>query len=314
MKKISLLVAPLLIGGMVGCNSNTTSSSSSGPSIDRSFTVLAPTGTPSLGLINLLTMEDVEGTVGAPTLLAPALTTGSYDMVAAPITVGARLFAKSQKYSLASTFVWGNLFIASRVELNEFADLQGKEIHCFAENDTTGVVLKSLIEYNQVADVTVNYVDAVTTSNAALLAGTADIVVTAEPSLEMIKGKIENLSIIDLQEEYTKMTGKTSYPQAGLFVNNATLEEIGDRTFVDVALATIAQTVLDPQGSAKKAVEFDESFAAIGENNLAASIPHSNFMVKSKSENKEAIGYYLDLINDYNPDNLITIPGEDFYL
>ena len=135
------------------------------------------------------------------------------------------LFASNQKYKLVKTIVWGNFYIASLTEIKSVNDLEGKTITAFSQNSSPDIMLKAVLDaYGLTDKVTIEYVDAVTTANSMMMAGQAEIIISAEPSISVLKNK-KTVYTIDLQAEWNKLSGGSSFPQAGLFVNSELLTE-----------------------------------------------------------------------------------------
>jgi NitT/TauT family transport system substrate-binding protein len=170
---------------------------------DKKVSIIMPTGTPALGLAEYAVdaKEDENITIdivaGSDPLMA-AFVNKSYNVIVAPVNLGAKMFKQYEEYVLYSTFVWGNLYIASKQQINSFEDLDGKTVVAFGKNSTPDIVMQALLKHHKDINVTLEYVSDVSEANT-LLAGNQDkIIVTAEPSITKLKSKF-NLSIIDLQ-------------------------------------------------------------------------------------------------------------------
>jgi ABC-type nitrate/sulfonate/bicarbonate transport system substrate-binding protein len=284
------------------------------------YSFLAPTGTPSLALATVFDNNPqvkYEIVAGANPLVA-ALTSGSHDFIVAPVNVGAKLFASNQKYKLVKTIVWGNFYIASLTEIKSVNDLEGKTITAFSQNSSPDIMLKAVLDaYGLTDKVIIEYVDAVTTANSMMMAGQAEIIISAEPSISVLKNK-KTVYTIDLQAEWNKLSGGSSFPQAGLFVNSELLTEDkkeNTMAFIKKVLEKI-EDYKKPSVLAASAVKIDTSFETVGAANLEKAIPNCWISLKEKTEEQQAIKYYAEKLIALGLGAQIggAVPSEAFYL
>lgn len=303
---------------LTGCNKN---KEPDGNKVDdHVYSFIAPSGTPSLALSTLFDNNpqvSYEIVAGANPLVA-AFTSGTHDFVVAPVNVGAKLFANNQKYKLVKTIVWGNFYIASLSEINSVQDLEGKTITAFSQNSSPDIMLQVVLDAYGLKDkVKVEYVDAVTTANSMMMTGQAEIIISAEPSISVLKNK-KNIYTIDLQAEWNKLSDGNSFPQAGLFVNTALLtDDKKDNTlaFIEKVLTKI-EDYKTPSVLAASAVKIDTSFETVGAANLEKAIPNCWISLKAKAEEKAAVDYYAQKLIDLGLGAQIGggVPSEEFYL
>ena len=193
----------------------------------KKVSVIVPTGTPSLGIANVLndkTLVDANIVSGSDPLIA-AFTNASYDVVVAPVNLGAKLYNANENFSyiLYKTIVWGNYYLVSNEEIATLESLEGKTVLVFGKNSTPDVVLRTLISAKNI-NVNLEYVDDVATANSYLLSGKADIIVSAEPSLTKMSAN-KNFYTLDLQKQWQQLTGSYSLPQAGIFIKKDSKDE-----------------------------------------------------------------------------------------
>ena len=131
MKKLSILLISASSLLIVGCGGNQTSSSSL--EVKETFKAIMPSGTPSLGLATIINEHnDVCEIVNGSDPLVAAFNNASYDIVVAPVNLGAEFYNSKATYQLFETFVWGNTYIASLEPLTTFQDLDGVTVTGFA--------------------------------------------------------------------------------------------------------------------------------------------------------------------------------------
>ena len=314
MKKLVLCFVLVLVGLLVvsceyggGSNQNE----------ETKVSVIMPTGTPALGLaeyaVDAKDNENitVDVVAGSDPLMA-AFVNKSYNVIVAPVNLGAKMFKQYEEYVLYSTFVWGNLYIASKTELNSFKDLDGKTVVAFGKNSTPDIVMKALLKHHSDINVTLEYVTDVSEANT-LLAGNQDkIIVTAEPSISKLKSKF-NLSIIDLQEEWANMTGNDSYPQAGIFVQKDALKNKTIKEELEKMKSSVLNAIENPTNCAEKAVLMHTSFETLGKEVLISAIPNCHYQIVQNE--KEAVNYYLQMMIDLGFGKQMgeSLPKDEFF-
>lgn len=307
-KKLSLFLLSLCL---FSCNQVTSSSSTN--NVPSTVNIIAPQGTPSLGLANFYSDKtnynvfDIKS--GADALVA-AFTSNDYDIIVAPTNLGAKLYNANKKFVLYNTIVWGNLYLATtNSDINSFKDLNKKNVTLFGKNSTPDIVMKSLIKYYNI-NVELNYVDDVSNANAMLKTNKVDTIVSAEPSISKIGSTINNLKIIDLQTEFSKISNKGSYPQASIFVRNEKKNELKN------TLVKMKQSILDTKNieqTADNALLMHESFSTLGKETLIKAIPNCHFGIEENQ--KDAIENYFNKMNELGLGAQFgeKLPDEEFY-
>lgn len=282
--------------------------------IEEELSIIMPTGTPALALAEFAMTNDYvkEEVVAGSDPLVAAFTSKSHDVIVAPINLGAKMYATYQEYVLYKTFVWGNLYLASKNPINSFKELDGKKVIAFGKNSTPDIVMQALLKHHSDINVTVDYVADVSEANTLLASGKAEIIVTAEPSISKLKSKL-NLSVLDLQEEWAKMTGNESYPQAGIFVKKSVM----NKKYVKDALNDMKEAVINananPSNCAEYAVGLHTSFESLGKEVLTNAIPNCHYQILESD--KEAVNYYLQMMIDLGFAKQMggSLPVDEFY-
>ncbi|MDO5439611.1 MAG: hypothetical protein Q4F09_06280 [Erysipelotrichaceae bacterium] len=195
----------------------------------KHYSVIAPSGAPSLALLDLADDENttIEIVDGADALTAE-FSNAEKDFIIAPINLGVKLSQKTENYQLMAVLTWGNLFLVTKDE-NTSARLAGAKVAAFGEAAVPGKVIGYLAE--ELQGVEFEWFTSVQEASAAFLSGEYDAAVLAEPVLTMAHAKWKEnneedfVVAYDLQELYKEKSGFQSYPQAALFVRKATLQE-----------------------------------------------------------------------------------------
>ncbi|MEG1739424.1 MAG: ABC transporter substrate-binding protein [Bacilli bacterium] len=326
MKKVSLILSLLAVVSLVSCGEVTTSSSSK-ESLTSSIVVptspmsiVAPSGAPALGLVHYFSSYKEQSAIVAADSLVPTFVKGEKDAIVAPINVGIKMYNTNANYKLFKTITWGNLFILAKAEekVTNILDLKGKTVVAFGKGSVPEIVLSSILAKNNITDCTVNYsAKDVTEAVAQFKGGTANIIIVAEPILSKIKKSLgTGINIISLQEEYKKINGDASYPQAALFVNKNYIEKFSDKYMLEM-LSSITKVNSELETSAEVAVALDNSFATIGKEALISAIPNCsiNYLNDKKAE-KSAVEKYLTYIDDLklSASYGAKVPDEAFYI
>ncbi len=281
----------------------------------KKVSVIVPTGTPSLGIANVLndkTLVDANIVSGSDPLIA-AFTNASYDVVVAPVNLGAKLYNSNENFSyiLYKTIVWGNYYLVSNEEIATLENLEGKTVLVFGMNSTPDVVLRTLISAKNI-NVNLEYVDDVTTANSYLLSGKADIIVSAEPSLTKISAN-KNFYILDLQKQWQQLTGRYSLPQAGIFIKKNIKDEKYLKSVLDKMIESVQMASTKPNVLVANAINVDENLAKIGEETLQKAIGNCNLRVEETD--KEAIEFYFSQVIKLGIGAIVggKLPDEGFY-
>lgn len=312
MKKILLTIACLSLTFVTGCSRGDTSSSLEQSSVleNRNLSIIAPEGTPSLCLANfyqqnknLFNIFDIKS--GSDPLVA-AFTSMSHDIIVAPTNLGAKL--GKGNYVLYQTVVWGNLYIANSEGITSFEQLNNKEVVVFG--GTSSIVVNALKKYYDI-NINLTTVDSVATANGLLTAGSNSIIVSAEPSLTNLKKKLPNISVIDLQDEWQKMSNSSSYPQASIFFKSSLKNQIDDVLLK--MTESVETTISNPSNSAENAVSMYKGFEKLGQETLTSAIPNCHYGIDENQ--KAAIEYYFNKLNELGLAAQYggELPSEEFY-
>ena len=307
MKKIILFIFSLItVFTLASCKVKT-----------QEVNIICPSGTPLLSIVNYMDEHKeakVEVAQGSDPLVA-AFAKDYYDVIVAPVNLGAKFYNTNGNYVLAKTTVWGNLYIASKNDINSFDDLNGKKLVIFGKNSTPDIIVKAILASKTNINVEIEYVSDVAEANALLVSGKAEYIVTAEPSISKIKDA-KGLKTLDLQEEYSKISGTKSYPQAGIFVLKSKKNDRLIKSVISSLIESVDYTNKEPGLTANKAVELNDTFKTIGAEALTKAIPNCHFNVLSKKEEKEAVNKYLQLMIDLGFSKQVgdKLPDEEFFL
>ena len=246
--------------------------------------------------------------------LVASFTSETSQVIVAPTNLGATLYQKEVPYQLVATLVWGNLYLISNEELT-FDDLSGRKITAFGQGSTPDIVLQTILKEKGLLDsVEIEYLASVSDVQSMFAAGEIDVAVIAEPSLSVLKTKVDEVNVVvDFQEQWGELYGVTSYPQASLFVHQDLIENHSE--VIEPLLAQIETSVdFANQSPTEMAKEAIETGLEIPEPIIAASTPNSHLIFKTAEEAKEEIQLYLEKLYEFDPKTVGgALPNDDFY-
>ncbi|MDD3478112.1 MAG: hypothetical protein PHP32_04490 [Candidatus Izemoplasmatales bacterium] len=323
-KTLSMILILALSIVFLGCTTTTTTTTATTTTSENTsdtttttteqvvHSIIVPNGGPALAqmyLQNNTEKYDVT-VVNGPDPLVAAFGSSTYDYIFAGTNLGAKFYAANPEYLLVAIFTLGNTFILTETDDTfDLSYLDGKEIVVYGLNSTPDIVLKYVLEQNNI-DCTLTYVDSVATATSYFIADPTKIILTAEPSLSVLLQSHPNLDIIDLQDEYATLSGGASYPQAGVFAKaSLSNEEIND-FLVDLAASIqLVNTSVEASAALGESLQFGFSATV-----LASAIPNNNLVYLSALDAKSSIEAYFTIIANINP-VLIggALPVDGFY-
>ena len=249
---VMLLVALVLsIGLLTACNKG----NKKGNGNDVTLTFAAPEGTPALAIARLITDnksisgKNVNYKIVNPSNIAKEMQAGISDLVIMPVNAGATLINKGADYKLVSVAVDGSLYLVGKSETATtltIDDIKGKKIACIGQQGVPGLVFRYILKENNISivdspknvpenSVYVKYASDGTQAKTAVDNNEVDFAVVGEPAATTFKTKGFNAQM-DLQAEYKKVSGKETYPQAGIFVKSSLAS---DTAFMDALFTAL---------------------------------------------------------------------------
>lgn len=254
---VMLLVALVLsIGLLTACNKG----NNKGNGNDVTLTFAAPEGTPALAIARLITDnksisgKNINYKIVNPSNIAKEMQAGLSDLVIMPVNAGATLINKGADYKLVSVAVDGSLYLVGKSDTATTAtttltidDIKGKKIACIGQQGVPGLVFRYILKENNISivddvknlndtNVYVQYASDGTQARAAVENKSVDYAVVGEPAATTFKMKFGFNAQMDLQTEYKKVSGKETYPQAGIFVKSSLAS---DAAFMDALFAAL---------------------------------------------------------------------------
>ncbi|MDY3095377.1 MAG: hypothetical protein SOW53_03075 [Eubacteriales bacterium] len=249
---VMLLVALVLsIGLLTACNKD----DNKGNGNDVTLTFAAPEGTPALAIARLITDnksisgKNVNYKIVNPSNIAKEMQAGLSDIVIMPVNAGATLINKGADYKLVSVAVDGSLYLVGKSETATtltIDEIRGKRIACIGQQGVPGLVFRYILKENNINivdspenvsenSVYVQYAGDGLQAKTAVENKSVDYAVVGEPAATTFKTKGFKAQM-DLQAEYKKVSGKETYPQAGIFVKSSLAS---DTAFLDALFTAL---------------------------------------------------------------------------
>lgn len=249
---VMLLAALVLsIGLLTACNKG----NKKGNGNDVTLTFAAPEGTPALAIARLITDnksisgKNVNYKIVNPSNIAKEMQAGLSDLVIMPVNAGATLINKGAKYKLVSVAVDGSLYLVGKSDTATtltIDDIKGKKIACIGQQGVPGLVFRYILKENNISivddvknlnntNVYVQYAGDGLQAKTAVENKSVDYAVVGEPAATTFKTKGFKAQM-DLQAEYKKVSGKETYPQAGIFVKSSLAS---DAAFMDALFTAL---------------------------------------------------------------------------
>ena len=190
--------------------------------------ILSPSGAPALSLIPAVVGGcSVDFVDGADPLQAALVNpTPEYDIIIAPSNLGMKLAEGGKSpYKMLGIVTWGNLYIVGK-KGTSYDPAEWTNVASFGEESVTGKVFKEVYSNSLNID-EVTWYNSTAEASAALLSGSADVAMLAEPNAtaSIAKAKENGLDleiIANVQEAYREGNG---FPQAAVFVREDAYEE-----------------------------------------------------------------------------------------
>ena len=277
--------------------------------LENEVTIITPYGTPYLALGGLLNEDNVKiDAVNGADGLKTALVKGEYDVVVAPINLGAQLFNKgNSKYVIEAVITMNNAFIVtdSSNKLDSIKDLVGQKVLAFGQTGIPGSVLKTLYTNNKFDQSLIDFSQASSSAVYSLFAGgssEAKYALMSEPEIsKLVLNDKKDIKTLDL----TKELG-VDVPQACIYVNPNSQKQNDINSLLKIIENNIKSLNKNPSKYADEIISLDRTFEAMTKEVIVRSIPLTNIVYKEADNFKIEINNILSILKVPNP-------SEEFY-
>lgn len=277
--------------------------------VENEVKIITPYGTPYLALGGLLDEENVKiDAVNGADGLKTALVKGEYDVVVAPINLGAQLFNKgNSKYVIEAVITMNNAYIVTENtnKLDSIKDLEGQNVLGFGQTGIPGSVLKTLYTNNDLDQSLIDFSQASSSAVYSIFAGgssDAKYALMSEPEIsKLVLNDKKEVKSLDL----TKELG-VDVPQACIYVNPNSEKQNDIDNLLKLIENNIKSLNKNPSKYADEVIALDRTFEAMTKEVIVRSIPLTNIVYKEASNFKTEINNILTILGVPNP-------SEEFY-
>lgn len=241
-----------------------------------------------------------------PNLIAAYLG-GEVDAATLPSNAAAQLSGRGAPVEVASTFIWGVLYVVGPAE-DALDDLHG-EVYSIGRGASPDVVFRYVLEQEGLADqIEVAYGYAQVELSQLLIAGRVEAGVLPEPFVTRVISQNDSLGIVaDLQERFAEHAD-SGLPQTTLVARPAddAAEEV-----VELLGRSVDTVLEDPESAATLVAGLE---LGLDEDTVRASLPRLNLRVVSAANSRVALERYLSILYEFEPASVGgALPGDAFY-
>ena len=297
MKRLIVFVLVLIL---VGCSNQTVVDEA------KALSLLSPKGAPGLSILGYadtygdekITLVDGTDVISAA-LLNPQ---PEYDVIIAPINLGALTITKGSDYRLLGVITWGNLYLVGNTKLVD-SELP---LAMFGEGAVPQKVVENAIDLSTL-NKDIQYFNSVADVQVALLTEKAAYGLLAEPLLTATLAKatqsdIDLEVIYDIQAEYNIKNSTSGYPQAAVFVLDSVYQD--SKTAVDDLVAHLSAFSADTVANLLSGQE--ETYGVPPLAIITQAFDNMNIEYHSATDVRNEITVFLKLFNIDNIDELLV--------
>lgn len=332
-KKLSVLLATLLmVGGLTACNNTTSNEVQTPPAAEQTtIKIAALKGPTAMGMAKMIhDQKDLETkaydieVLNAVDEVIPKVATGEVDIAAVPSNVSSALYNKTEgKIVTLAINTLGVLYVVENGDtVHSVSDLKGKTIYSSGKGATPEYVLNYILKGNGLdpeKDVTIEYKSEHAECLAALTNDKNGIAVLPQPFVTAAQMKNDGLRVaLDFTKEWTVVNESHPDQKTGVLITGVI---VAQKEFVEQNPELVKAFLEDY----KKSIEFtnsniDEAAALIAEADIVPepiakrAIPLCNIVYIDGGNMKELLGGYLNVLYEANPKSIGgKLPGEEFY-
>ena len=308
MKKLLTLIAAATL--LTACGEKSTRPLQLNPRAE--FTIMSPTGAPSLAFYNCVRYNRFETNADPSTGILPLMIAGQKDVVVLPTNAGMQAILKrGAQYKIAATVSFGNFYLVSMG--NDANNEIGADdnIVLFQKDNVPDKIFHYI--YGNDLDAGIHYLPAVSDAASAAIGGSyvdaesgerlvPNYVLLAQPVLTNVLAKNTSVSVYaNIQEKYKEKSNNLPLFQASIFVKNDL-----DKKKVDRFLFSIKEDVInaidDPDKITNALEGMENANQVFGvAPSLAVTVTKNNngmgLGFEYAKDNKEAIANFLKLFN-----------------
>lgn len=327
MKKfVALLISIVTVLTLAACGKKNNSEIDwAKTSLKSSYTIGAVEGAPTLSLVNVadggFTYTDNNKSVTTNVTIAAdakdilaKMKRGDVDMGIMPVNIAVQLYGDNSKHEfrLATVNVFGGIYMIGNTDVSDIGELKGKVVNCVGYGGTPGLVLKHLLEQNNVP-----YVEGAnaTSSDKVFINAISkpaeaktEYVVLAEPAVTTNIASSQKKVVLDFKKEWQKIHGENStFTQAGLVVNVSKV----NKKYLQALVEHLKE---NRNYLYNNIADINSKLEAMGATGPIKSLPYTaEILNRCNIDCKTAISMKAD-IEAFLTANNVELPDKSFYL
>ncbi|WP_336250538.1 ABC transporter substrate-binding protein [Stomatohabitans albus] len=274
------------------------------------------------GFVDKITEKHTVSNWNSVEQLKGALINGEAELAATPAYVAANLYNKGVDIRLVGPVVWGMLYVLGPADATpgDWNALKGKKVAITSPNNMPDLVFTYLLQQNGLSKddiIPVNTEDG-QQAMQLFLSGEVEWVLMPEHAVTITESKakeqgINTKRVFDLQDEWAKVTGKTSrFPMAGLVMPGKIVDEHPEavQAVIDEVKAGVEKAnVGDPEAIKAIAQHYD-----LPEPVVTSVIPRLQLEMVPASEARAEYEDFLMRLGEVSPDIYGgKLPDDAFY-
>jgi len=236
-----------------------------------------------------------------------------------PPNMAAKIASSGKDLRAAAIIGNGMLsLLSSDKNVRSLADFRGKTVEVAGQGATPEFVFRKILEFNGLTpdrDVRLGYSMAPPEIAQSLIAGKVSVALLPEPFATMaVTGKPDLVSVVDIQQEWSRAGGRENFPMTLLVVDGAfASENPGAVKEILSAVKASIEWVRAHPAEAGSLVEKHE--LGLSAPVVAAAVPKSNYVFIPAAEGRTALEALFGLFLEYAPASIGgVLPDERFYL
>lgn len=237
----------------------------------------------------------------------------SVDIVILPVSIGTTLYLKKIDLRLAAVTLWSGFYVVAKdIQLNSIEDLSNQEIYTPQGKGQTGdVLIRFLVNRYNLSNTSIKY--AVQNEIVALMsAGKVKVAVLPEPFVTLALKNASASIAFDLQQIWSSLTGKPAQvPITGVFVRGELVQKSQE---VIQALNAIKRSIDYAMQNSDEVSQLSAKYlGGMSPQIIAESLKRSLYEYRSAKEQKENVLFYLNIVNQIEPEAVPELPDDDFF-
>lgn len=253
----------------------------------------------------------------SPDLLAGKIISGEVDLAALPINTAAILYNKGASIQVAAVIGWGVMYLIGDAELENWAELKGKEILVPAKGAVPDLLLRYLLIQNGIdpeKDLSIRYVGSPVELAQLSASGAASLALLPEPWVtEVVERNPKIKVLLDLQKEWRNMEKLAqTYPQTCIVINKKFASYALE--FTDLYLKELDQAIQWLNRNPEQAGILAERYVQVSASAIRKGLPRCNLSFKTAGESREEIERFLLRLLEIEPNAIGgKLPDEKIY-